>query len=1169
MPAPDFTRVTGRLYAMPDWPAAYFAGADAVLGDTATLSGVWADRNGVFLFLGEVPSDPSAFADAFAQWIARAPLPRIAWLADPNEPSDRWAPRTLRATRSEDGAWTVSRQALFDAGRYAVMLDTGAPLELRNDGIEVARSFVRFAAPGVTLTPDANAFLPLSGADTGSWTMPLTLPQGADGLAQLDAGLRYTVPSSDPEEVLTIGMPVVRQELSTPIALALAFDPLRVYMPDRSRLDFAAGSPPLRSTFITTFGYRTTLTPLAAAPPLRAGRLAFCRTPLGRHPDAAFFDPYLAPDGAFAVTIVPPANGAGTALPNRLVLGQSGVEYVDLRGEEGAIAFFEAGRPAFAPNALPVSGTKTGPLLTPLATTSYVTFLPPSGETGGFTYYAQPPQAPFFEGSVDLGAGFLEYLELPSATLPPRSESVPPTLPVGVYRGIEPELAPAARLLESAGLAPARRAALELPDMSMLLEAMLRLAVTPQGLVATVAADGSRLDGIVLGNMTNPPDVLRLTRVEEPLQRAIQSTELFFVVSSADTFLRESSVEYQIIEANLALMPVALADSLRAIVAPLGYPVYETEEAFVAAIGATAGAGLPLVLSLTGRLKPNLSGWNFQLSPRSWRTAEDTPTFLIFKFCKRSLEEMIADTSTWGWQEAARDAEGSVVPAQKKIQALFEAARNADPGTPYRDFYDEIVANEAWNGMLFLNAPIAISELPPELQFLIAGINLDEFYAHHVGFSVTPFEGNEEGGITLKQTAVFGLIDYNDPEDLRLETNVELAFKTLALRAVFKNAALRDFSAEVELMVNRLFFAPVTKRASTRGNNLILLGSYQKQNGRPSYSFTLQGLNLYDVDGSALDEIEVLNVQLQTRTGSSTAGEVAVDFILAGNLGFTELDDFDLFSYGTQRITPVNLEPVEGYLRYGNLVVSMAFFLRSPGEQTFDAQEGSRMSFDLTASVPRPRSLAANFPVRVTSLLAVESGQRPEEMGYISIAAPLEQTPLAPPWYGLVHTIDLGSLGALTGSTAVSIEILAAWAPGNEAIYLGLRIPGTNPLTASLPIQGVVRLGFRSFEFTASEADDPALTRTYMLRLRRYSLSILGWSFPPGNADVFLFGDPDNGAKSLGWYGSYVPDVDITTTNRSAPAPRALARLSDDAAAAPPRHLRAGRRSFKNERGSS
>ena len=182
-------------------------------------------------------------------------------------------------------------------------------------------------------------------------------------------------------------------------------------------------------------------------------------------------------------------------------------------------------------------------------------------------------------------------------------------------------------------------------------------------------------------------------------------------------------------------------------------------------------------------------------------------------------------------------------------------------------------------------------------------------------------------------------------------------------------------------------------------------------------------------------------------------------------------------------------------------------------------------------------------------------------MGYISIAAPIEQTPLAPPWYGLVSTIDLGTLGALTGSTAVSLEILAAWAPGNEAVYLGLRIPGSNPLTAVLPIQGVVRLGFRSFEFTASEANDAALTRTYMLRLRRYSLSILGWSFPPGNADVFLFGDPDNGAKSLGWYGSYVPDEN-TSADRS-DATRSVAAISTTAN--PPRQLRAGRRVMRTE----
>jgi hypothetical protein len=65
-----------------------------------------------------------------------------------------------------------------------------------------------------------------------------------------------------------------------------------------------------------------------------------------------------------------------------------------------------------------------------------------------------------------------------------------------------------------------------------------------------------------------------------------------------------------------------------------------------------------------------------------------------------------------------------------------------------------------------------------------------------------------------------------------------------------------------------------------------------------------------------------------------------------------------------------------------------------------------------------------------------------------------------------------------------------------------------------------LRLGFRSFRFEATDASDGQ--RSYLLRLQRLALSVLGWSFPPGNRDVFLFGNPNgDGTASLGWYAAY------------------------------------------------
>jgi hypothetical protein len=412
---------------------------------------------------------------------------------------------------------------------------------------------------------------------------------------------------------------------------------------------------------------------------------------------------------------------------------------------------------------------------------------------------------------------------------------------------------------------------------------------------------------------------------------------------------------------------------------------------------------------------------------------------------------------------------------------------------------------------------------------MVAGIDLDGFYAHHVGFSLTPFDTSDTG-VELHRTAVFGLIDYNDSTELVLPGNVPFAFKTNSLRVRFANAVVADFSAEVELMTNRLFGALLTKRDPTRGNNLVLHGSYQRQNGAPTYAFTLEGQNFYDVADSALESIEVLGVQLQTATGSGAVGTVAVDFVLLGNLRFAELPNFDLFSWGVQLGQEPGAPPADGCLRFGNLAVRMTFDLDKPTEQQFGSGE-QRLSFDVATSQARKRSLVSNFPLQLTGFIAVPnqaaegqppSGQKPEDLGYASVMAPLDQTPLEPPWYGLVLTLSLGTLGAAGGSIALSLSVLAAWAPGtggDRPVYLGLGIPGAHASGISWSLEGVLRFGFRTLEFTAADTNGH---RAYTLLLRRLALSLLGWSFPPGNADVYMFGNPNGDPKAgLGWYAAY------------------------------------------------
>ena len=253
--------------------------------------------------------------------------------------------------------------------------------------------------------------------------------------------------------------------------------------------------------------------------------------------------------------------------------------------------------------------------------------------------------------------------------------------------------------------------------------------------------------------------------------------------------------------------------------------------------------------------------------------------------------------------------------------------------------------------------------------------------------------------------------------------------------------------------------------------------------------------------------------------------------MLSGRLRFLTASGFDLFGYGIGPPAIKGGSPVDGYLTFSQLVLTLDFDITAPRVQTWTVNE-TGIGFDLANSKPRVDSLVACFPVTPRAVIASPnlappdakpSGLSPEDMGYLSISAPLDQLPMVPPWFGLVLTLDLGSLGALAGGVGLTAEILAAWMPGTGKgalpVYLGLKLPGTPTRGGSFPLQGVLKLGFKSFSFSTYQQDGRI---AYMLRLSRFALSVLGFSFPPGNLDVSLFGGPSGRSTGqLGWLAAY------------------------------------------------
>jgi hypothetical protein len=661
------------------------------------------------------------------------------------------------------------------------------------------------------------------------------------------------------------------------------------------------------------------------------------------------------------------------------------------------------------------------------------------------------------------------------------------------------------------------------------------MTATPQGLLVEAGKGG--IQRVAIASLPTAPEAptelsqLSLTAVGPNLATALQSNELFFVVGEPDAYLADSSVPYRLDDTGLAIaasrgVEAERITTLRRIAMPNGVPKeFETEAEFDAAVRAVAGKWLETLREIAGFLRAVLGDWTFQLSPRSWRRGK-APTLVLFKFCDRALTELVEDRAAWGWpgmpEAEASQTELRRIVAEARKRADAEEEEEAAGNGPYAAFYRTVLADPEWNGVLFFNAPVSVAELPSELQFLAAGVDVANFYAHHIGFSATPVAVEESGVIAIGQTAAFGLVDYRDPYDLVLspeDPNPDFDFKTLRLTARFENAALAGFDAEVELMVNRLLAAPLTKLDPTHGNNLLLSGSSQRQGGKLSYAFALKGKHRYATDRTVLDTVEVDTLQMLTAVPAAGAGQAVATFALGGFLRFVDNPAFDAFGYGPAVAVP---DPtVDGRLRFDGLAIEMRFPLAGSGPKDF-AVSLSGVRLDADRSQSRPRSLVGNFPVAPGTLVS-SPGQAPADAGFASISAPLDQSTLTPPWYGLTYTLDLGSLGALTGSAPITLTLLAAWGAGEDVgsrpVYIGLRLP-SGP---EWMLQSVIKLGFRSFQFATAEQPPGGLS--YLLRLRRFALSLLGISLPPGNLDIVLFGDPDHPKnRSVAWYAAYAEE---------------------------------------------
>ncbi|MFH7010713.1 hypothetical protein ACHRV5_02510 [Flavobacterium sp. FlaQc-52] len=532
-----------------------------------------------------------------------------------------------------------------------------------------------------------------------------------------------------------------------------------------------------------------------------------------------------------------------------------------------------------------------------------------------------------------------------------------------------------------------------------------------------------------------------------------------------------------------------------------------------------------------------ITEWPFILNVPKEPTNGKYKNVIIFKFCNGKLTDKVQNIQGWNSPDTFNDTSSNGLPNLSMwLQQYIQNGMDKYTVQHDNDYYNfhKIATDPNWQGVISLGVDISVQDFPKELQGLLAGIDLDKFYAHHFGIDIS-IVNNEAGVVAMKHSSsMFALIDYEDPtfegfgsdpivykEKAPINGAVDYDFVVLQLKIVFTNSKIYNYNSYLALTVNKLFGEKID--AANRANLIILTGTYENSNGVPSYTFTNTADNLLNpVNNNIITEVEIIKSAFVTVVpqNDETSTTVNAKFSFWGFINFNDLSGFDLFSFGSEPDSTVN--NFRG-LSYSNMYVDLTFQLETPTTKTF-VFDISQMAFDVGQSTPRKDSLYSHFPLQLSGITNGDATNSPTSQGYLNVAIPSlqQQQSVSGQWFALVFNLNMGTLGSLASSAGFTSTFMMAWCVGANGAWAGVKLPGVNPQAPSFSLQGVLKLNIGSILLQKATGTTET---AYLMKINNIALELFSLSFPPGgNICFMLFGNPAANAKpeSLGWYGSYV-----------------------------------------------
>lgn len=448
-----------------------------------------------------------------------------------------------------------------------------------------------------------------------------------------------------------------------------------------------------------------------------------------------------------------------------------------------------------------------------------------------------------------------------------------------------------------------------------------------------------------------------------------------------------------------------------------------------------------------------LDGWEMKFLTEQW-SKEDNKIFLI-KYTKNiSIREKLCGNEVF----------------DRVIKSAYEGDQKIRRG--YEDLI-QIIDNREFQGVLMINGVAKAKDNSPEISIMMSA--LKELPAAYIVM------GNgkayvENGSIKTEASAVSSFVHYEKAQRQEIETQRsgdKGKLETVEVSVTFQNSKVVDFHSKSELHIQKILGENI-------GNSCIVLnGVYEKVSGQGSYRFFPASEMEWNITDSMVNRIAMKNMQMYVENGCGA-------FLVSGTLELENCPKGDLFS-----LEQLWFEELRWQLDTENFVTEDACDVKIQAENC----------------ILRENSFARQFGACTQKLLIGCIGS-PDDMGYRSITAPIDQAVLEGKWNGILWNIQAGTRGKLGGELPVSIQLIMAWA--GKSVYVGVREKDLDAISVS----GILGIGFGGMEINKNQEQEQ---RSFQIKMCNIGVKFLNFTVPPKSADLYIFGE--NG--KLGWYMSY------------------------------------------------